>query len=111
MKRSPFEIIKHRHVTEKARVLEGLKAAASNPSIRKYENPKYVFIVDRNANKHEIAAALEEIYAEKKIRVIGVNTTNVKPKRKWMRGREGFSPGFKKAIVTLEVGDAIDEQV
>ncbi len=111
LKKSPYDIILSRHVTEKARVLEQLQFNTSNPSVKKCDTPKYVFIVDRRANKQEIATAIEEIYGEKKIKVISVNTISTKPKARRMRGRAGMKPGFKKAIVTLEAGDTIEEKV
>ncbi len=110
-KKSPYDVIKNRHVTEKAKVLEQLKTSEKNPSVKKCQSPKYVFIVDKRANKTEIAQAIEEIYAEKRIRVAAVNTIQVKQKEKRMRGRIGFTAAFKKAIVTLEPGDAIEENV
>ena len=79
-KQSPYQIIKHRHITEKAMMLQGLHAADSNPSLRACKSPKYVFIVDRNAEKPQIAQALEEIYKDEGIKVVAVNTINVKPK-------------------------------
>lgn len=106
--RNPFEIIKHQHVTEKTQMLQELKNAESNPSLKRCKLPKYVFIVDRSANKQEIAIALEEIYQEKKIKVVAVNTVNVKAKPKRVRGRVGSTAAFKKAIVTLEEGDNLD---
>jgi large subunit ribosomal protein L23 len=111
LKKSPFDIVLSRHVTEKARVLEQLQFNGSNPCVKKCDAPKYVFIVDKRANKQEIAAAVEEIYSDKKIKVVSVNTVNKKPKARRMRGREGFTPGFKKAIVTLEAGDSIEDKV
>lgn len=111
MQKSTKKIIKHRYVTEKARVLEGLQHAASNPCVRKCENPKYLFIVDKKANKQEIAHAVEELYKDKKIKVVAVNTSIRKPKKRRMRGRSGMTSFIKKAIVTLSVGDVIDEQV
>ena len=45
------------------------------------------------------------------VKVINVNTINVKPKAKRDRTRRnklGFKSGFKKAIVTLKSGDSID---
>lgn len=110
-KKSPFDIVQSQHVTEKTRVLGQLQSNSSNPSVKKCTSPKYVFIVNKKANKHEIADAIEEIYAEKKIKVVSVNTINAKPKERRMRGRAGVRPGFKKAIVTLEAGDSIEEQV
>lgn len=108
MKRDPYQIVKHQHVTEKALMLEGLKNATSNASLRRCQSPKYVFVVDNLANKAEIAWAVEEIYREKNIKVVAVNTINVKPKQRRVRGRLGMTKSFKKAIVTLEEGDAID---
>ena len=110
-KQSPFTIIKSRHVTEKAKVLEQLRFNTSNPCVKKCQAPKYVFIVDKSANKQQIAKAVEEIYAEKKIKVVSVNTITMKPKERRVRGRTGFKNAFKKAIVTLEAGDTIEENV
>ncbi|MBS0647955.1 MAG: 50S ribosomal protein L23 [Verrucomicrobia bacterium] len=111
LKRNPYNVIKSRYVTEKARVLEGLHASSSNPCVKKCNTPKYVFLVDKNATKQEIAQAVETIYADKKIKVIGVNTITNKPKARTVRGRRGMKPGFKKAIVTLKAGDVIEDKV
>lgn len=111
LKKSPFDIVLSKHVTEKSRVLEQLQFNTSNPCVKKCDAPKYVFIVDKRANKQEIADAIEAIYSEKKIKVVSVNTINIKPKARRMRGRPGLKPGFKKAIVTLEAGDSIEEKV
>ena len=110
-KRNPYNIIKSRYVTEKAKVLESLKDASSNPSLKKCEAPKYVFLVDKNANKVEIAGALEEIYSNNKIKVVKVNTVNMKSKIKRVKGRLGKTAAFKKAIVTLEKGNIIEENI
>jgi large subunit ribosomal protein L23 len=110
-KRSPFDIIQSRYMTEKAKVLEALHSNTSNPSVKRCDAPKYVFLVDKKANKQEIAAAVEEIYAEKKVRVAKVNTINVKQKARRVRGRSGMKAGFKKAIVTFEPGDSLEEKV
>lgn len=110
-KKNPYDIIKHQHVTEKSMVLENLKDADSNPSLRRCKSPKYVFVVDRKANKQQIAEAVEAIYSEKNIKVVAVNTINVKSKARRVRGRLGVKPGFKKAIVTLDEKDRLDDQV
>lgn len=109
--KNPYGIIKSRHVTEKSVVLENLHSATSNKSLARCQNPKYVFIVDTRANKTEIADAIETIYAEKKIKVVSVNTITVKPKKRRVRGRPGKTATFKKAVVTLEAGDSLDEAV
>lgn len=107
-KKDPYQVVKHQYVTEKAVMLENLKTNESNPSVRRCESPKYVFVVDRTAKKPEIAKALEEIYKEKNIKVVSVNTINVKAKPRRVRGRSGEKSSFKKAIVTLEKGDSLD---
>jgi large subunit ribosomal protein L23 len=111
IRKHPYEIIKSRYITEKARLLESLQNNSSNPSIKKCNTPKYVFLVDKKATKYEIAEAIEEIYAEKNIKVIGVNTIYIKPKKRTVRGRRGMKKGIKKAIVTLKPGDVIEDKV
>lgn len=103
-----YQVIKHQYVTEKSMMLQRLKTAESNPSLKRCDSPKYVFIVDRNANKHQIAQAIEEIYKNEGIKVVAVNTINVKAKPRRVRGRPGFKNAFKKAVVTLRPGDNLD---
>ena len=107
-KKSPYQVVKHQYVTEKSIVLQQLKTAEINPSVKRCESPKYVFIVDRSANKEEIAQAVEEIYKNENVKVMAVNTINVKAKARRVRGRAGFKNAFKKAIVTLRAGDSLD---
>lgn len=107
-KKSPYQIVKHQYMTEKSMMLQRLKTAESNPSVRRCKSPKYVFIVDRSANKQEIAQAVEEIYKNEDIQVVDVNTINVKAKPRRVRGRSGFKNAFKKAIVTLRPSDSLD---
>jgi large subunit ribosomal protein L23 len=107
--KDPYNIIKARHVTEKATVLQSLHTCSSNPSVARCKTPKYVFVVDERANKREIADAIEEIYSSQKVKVLSVNTLNVKSKAKnRRRGRPGKTAAFKKAIVTLEAGDLLE---
>ncbi|MGE3954763.1 MAG: 50S ribosomal protein L23 [Parachlamydiales bacterium] len=104
--KSPYSILLHRRVTEKAKVLEGLESAESNPSLARCKSPKVVFVVDPRSNKQEIAAAVEAAYPHVKVR--GVNTINVPKKERRVRGRVGFKSGLKKAIVTLSEGDQLE---
>lgn len=106
--KSLYQIIKHQHVTEKSMMLARLKTAESNPSLKRCNSPKYVFVVDRNANKQEIANAIEAIYKNEGIKVVAVNTINVKAKARRVRGRPGFKNAFKKAVVTLRPNDSLD---
>ncbi|MEM7175794.1 MAG: 50S ribosomal protein L23 [Chlamydiota bacterium] len=107
-RRSSYHIIKSRYVTEKTTTLGNLKSVTSNRCVAKCESSKYTFIVDQKANKREIAYAIKAIYPS--VTVKAVNTMNVKPKRRRVRGFRGFRSGMKKAIVTLEKGDIIDEE-
>ena len=111
MKRTPYQVIKSRYITEKGEMLLGLQESTSNKHIKRCDQPKYVFLVDRNATKGEIRHAVEEIYAGQKVRVTAVNTINVRAKKRRVRGRVGFKPTYKKAIVTLSAGDTIGDEV
>ena len=67
---------------------------------------KYVFIVDKRANKIQIADAVAEIF---NVKVENVNTVNVKGKRKRIGRRpEGKRSDYKKAIVKLAPGETIE---
>lgn len=110
-KKSSFDVVFSRYVTEKSTVLQQLQFNESNPSVKKCTLPKYVFLVDKRANKQEIASAVEDIYKDQAIKVLSVNTITVKPKVKRMRGRPGVKQGFKKAIITLRSGDKIEDKV
>ncbi|MDP2929881.1 MAG: 50S ribosomal protein L23 [Candidatus Omnitrophota bacterium] len=66
---------------------------------------KYLFWVDKKANKVEIRNAVENIY---KVKVGQVNTINVKGKPKRVRYTTGMTSGWKKAVVTLKEGSKID---
>lgn len=69
------------------------------------QESKFVFVVDKRANKIQIAQAVKEIF---NVTVEAVNTINVKPKTK-RRGRTvGKTNSYKKAIVTLKQGDTIE---
>ena len=69
------------------------------------QDNKFVFVVDKRANKIQIAAAVEEIF---KVDVLAVNTVNVKGKTK-RRGRTvGKTNSYKKAIVKLKAGETIE---
>ncbi len=107
---SPYGVVISRYVTEKSILLQELCKAEGSPSLSRCKKPKYVFLVNSGANKKQIAEALETIYSDRKIKVSGVNTVRVKPKPKRVRGKNvyGKSSGFKKAIVTLGVGDSIE---
>ena len=65
---------------------------------------KFHFRVKLDANKIEIANAVEAIYAEQGVHVLAVNTLHVKGKKRRAlgKGKAGYSPNWKKAIVTTD---------
>lgn len=70
---------------------------------------KYSFIVDKKANKIEIAKAVEARYS---VNVESVNTVVMPGKQKSRMTKTGILkgqiPAYKKAIVTLVEGEEID---
>ncbi|MBU1026875.1 MAG: 50S ribosomal protein L23 [Candidatus Margulisbacteria bacterium] len=67
---------------------------------------KYVFRVHPRATKIAVAQAVRQLF---KVRVKAVNTVNVKPKRRIMGRSIGRTANAKKAYVTLEAGQKIEE--
>ena len=59
---------------------------------------KYTLKVANDANKIEIAHAVEELFD---VNVAKVNTVSVRGRFKRMGRNEGYRPDWKKAIVTL----------
>lgn len=109
MSRNPYQVILSQYVTEKSKVLEDLKNKDHNPCLKRCENPKYVFLVDPSANKVMIREAIETIYKKHGVKVVSVNTLRVKQKPRRFRGRAGMKAGFKKAVVTLEPKDNLED--
>ena len=62
---------------------------------------KYTFKVAKDANKIQIAKAVEEIF---KVKVAKVNTMSVRGQARRMGRYEGYTASWKKAIVTLKEG-------
>ena len=65
---------------------------------------KYLFLVDKSANKIQIKRAVEEVY---KVKVKDVNTFISGGKLKRVRYQLGRTPDLKKAVVTLKEGQKI----
>lgn len=71
------------------------------------DDNQYVFEVERAANKHQIKEAVEAIFD---VRVQSVNTMVIKPKRRSMGRKTVITrPAWKRAVVTLEPGERIQE--
>jgi len=72
----------------------------SEQSMGQTEMKRYTFEVAKNANKIEIAKAVEEIFG---VKVAKVNTLNMQGKMKRMGNHPaGRRPSWKKAMVTLK---------
>ena len=83
--KTAYDIIKRPIITE-----QSMEAATFK---------KYTFEVAKDANKIEIAKAVEEIFG---VKVAKVNTLNMYGKEKRMgRSPAGRRPSWKKAMVTL----------
>ncbi len=86
-----YHIIRRALITEKS-------------TMAKDEN-KYVFEVDRRANKIEVAGAVEKLF---KVKVLEVHVMNVTGKKKRVGKIMGEKRSWKKAIVTLAPGSRIE---
>lgn len=75
-----------------------IRPIITEKSMEAVESKKYVFEVARSANKVEIRKAIEEIFG---VKVLSVNTMNVRGKEKRMGVHVGKTAARKKAIVRL----------
>lgn len=66
---------------------------------------KYSFRVHPAATKVEIRQAVEKVF---NVKVIKINTSNVRGKLKRVRYQPGYTAAWKKAVVTLKSGQKID---
>jgi large subunit ribosomal protein L23 len=86
-----YQVIKRPLITEK-----GMQSNEEHNTV--------VFQVDSRANKLLIKQAIEALF---QVKVLEVNTLNMRGKKKRVRMREGKKPDWKKAYVTLREGDTI----
>ncbi|RKY41619.1 MAG: 50S ribosomal protein L23 [Candidatus Makaraimicrobium thalassicum] len=89
--KTPHDIIKNMIRTEK-----GSDLLTQN---------KYLFRVEKRANKIEVKKAVEHIY---RVKVNAVHIMNIKGKKRRVRVREGTTSSWKKAIVTLSPDNRIE---
>ncbi len=87
-----YSVIKRPLVTEKT-------------TIARDEGNKYFFEVDRRATKIDINSAVEKIF---KVKVVEVNTINMKGKKKRSGRIMGKRKNWKKAVITLAAGNSIE---
>ena len=75
-----------------------LKPVITEESMLGTAYKKYTFVVAKDANKIEIAKAVEELF---EVKVEKVNTINVRGHLRRYGRFEGYKPSWKKAVVTL----------
>lgn len=83
-------VLKQYHLSEKTNVLSS--------------TGRYVFVVDKKANKIEVKKAVEAVYD---VHVANVNIVNTKGKVRRYGRSVGKTSSWKKAIVTLKQGEKI----
>lgn len=88
--RNPHEVLIRPIVTERSTGL--------------MEENKYTFKVNKEANKIEIKYAVETLF---KVNVTDVKTMNVSGKLKRQGRTQGYTPSWKKAIVTVQAGQRL----
>ncbi len=66
---------------------------------------KYIFVVDKKANKSEVKKSIESIY---NVKVEDINIINIKGKAKRLGRSLGKTSSIKKAVATLRKGEKID---
>ena len=86
-----YEVIRRPLITEKNSILS--------------TQGKYVFEIDRNANKNQVKEAVEKAF---KVNVTAVNVSNVPSKTRRVGRRQVQTQQWKKAVVTLKPGEKIE---
>ncbi len=76
-----------------------IKPIITEKSMSGIAEKRYTFEVMKDATKPEIAKAVEEMFD---VKVLSVNTINMKKKPKRLGVHAGYTGEWKKAIVTLK---------
>ena len=93
-------------IVSEERIFEVLRSPlVSEKSTLASQYNYYVFKVAKDSSKSEIKIAVEKIF---NVKVVSVNTLNLKGKIKRFKGKLGKRAGIKKAFVKLAEGNSID---
>jgi large subunit ribosomal protein L23 len=76
-----------------------LRPLLTEKSYATIKDKKYTFVVAKDANKTEIKLEIEKRFD---VQVEKVNTLNCHGKLKRMGRTQGYTPDYKKAVVTLK---------
>jgi large subunit ribosomal protein L23 len=88
--KAPYEVIETVLITEKNAIMQ--------------EQGKYVFKVKKDANKIDVANAVEQLF-EVKVAKVNIMNYDGKKKRVGKSLKTGKRPDWKKAVVTLSEGE------
>ncbi len=91
-------------MTVARKIVIGPLVSEKSTNLRADQN-KYVFRVDRDANKLQIKKAVEELF---KVRVEDVTTMMMHGRPKRLGRFEGRRADWKKAVVRLRKGETIE---
>lgn len=86
-----YQVIKRPLITERSTTMQEKES-------------KYVFVVDKKANKFQIKNAVEKLF---NVDVEKITTINVKGKLRRMGQNAGYRADWKKAVVRLSSGQKI----
>ena len=78
----------------------------SEKAIMGIADNKYAFYVHPKANRSQVKNAIEQVFS---VSVVKINMVTVRGKVKSLGRHAGRRPGRKKAIVTLQEGQRIQE--
>ena len=98
-------LVQKPHQTEKATALRGGADDRREDAAAAQTYNQHVFRVERRANKTELRKAIERHYG---VHVQKLRVLNAAAKPRRVKGRPGWKPGFKKAIVSVRAGEKID---
>ena len=62
------------------------------------EYNKIVFKVHKGANKNSIKKSIEKIF---KVKVVKINTINLRGKSKMVRNKRAYKPGYKLSLIHI----------
>jgi large subunit ribosomal protein L23 len=107
MSRAPRDILIRPVITEESSRLQFNPGRTRKRHQDKQQEirPQFVFEVSRDATKIEIKRAVERMF---EVHVSSVNTLNVQGKDRRVGRSVGKRSDWKKAVVTLDEGEAID---
>ena len=78
-----------------------IRPVITEESMAEVAEKKYTFEVAKSATKIDVAKAVEKLF---EVKVAKVNTMNVRGRAKRMGMSRGYTPDWKKAIITLAEG-------